>query len=113
MENLRKHTDIKLVTTDRRRSHLMSEPDHNTTNWFLKKLLAIKMNKKGVKLNKPVYLGLYILYISILAIHDVWKTKVWKKYKTLLQGYRQINPEKHLVLIEKDYSQNQNKFHEL
>ena len=33
MENLRKHGDIKLVTTDKRRNQLASEPDH-TTKYF-------------------------------------------------------------------------------
>ena len=31
MENVRKHRNIKLVTTDRRRNQLASEPNHHTT----------------------------------------------------------------------------------
>ena len=31
MENVRKHRDIKLVTTDRRRNPLVSEPNYHTT----------------------------------------------------------------------------------
>ena len=31
MENVRKHRDIKLVTTDKRRSQLVSEPNYHTT----------------------------------------------------------------------------------
>ena len=34
MENVRKHRDIKLVTTDKRRSQLVSEPNCHTTKWF-------------------------------------------------------------------------------
>ena len=30
MENLRKHRDIKLVTTDKRRNQLVSEPNYHT-----------------------------------------------------------------------------------
>ena len=30
MENLRKHKDIKLVTTELRRNYLVSEPHHHT-----------------------------------------------------------------------------------
>ena len=33
-ENVRKHKDIKLVTTDKRRSQLVSEPNCHTTKWF-------------------------------------------------------------------------------
>ena len=36
MENVRKHRDIKLVTTDKRRSQLVSEPNYHTKNGFQK-----------------------------------------------------------------------------
>ena len=45
MENVRKHIDIKLVTTDKRRNKLVSEPNYHTTKWFSEKLLAIEMKK--------------------------------------------------------------------
>ena len=45
MENVRKHRDIKLVTTDKRRNQLVSEPNYHTTKWFLKDLLPIEMKK--------------------------------------------------------------------
>ena len=32
MENIRKHRDIKLVTTDKKRSKLDSEPNYHTIN---------------------------------------------------------------------------------
>ena len=31
VENVRKHRDVKLVTTDKRRSQLVSEPNYHTT----------------------------------------------------------------------------------
>ena len=34
MENVRKHRDIKLVTTERRRNYLVSEPNDHTTKLF-------------------------------------------------------------------------------
>ena len=37
MENVRKHRDIKLVTTQRRRNYLKSEPNYDTKN-FLQKI---------------------------------------------------------------------------
>ena len=36
MGNVRKHRDIKLVTTDRRRNQLASEPNYHTQNTFQK-----------------------------------------------------------------------------
>ena len=61
MENVRKHRDIKLVTTDKRKNQLVSEPNYHTTKWFSEKILAIEMKKTKVKLNKPIYLGLSVL----------------------------------------------------
>ena len=46
MENVRKHRDIKLITTDKRRNQLVSEPNNHTTKWFSEKLLAIEMKKR-------------------------------------------------------------------
>ena len=33
IENVRKHRDIKLVTTEERRNYLVSEPNYRTTNF--------------------------------------------------------------------------------
>ena len=55
MENVRKHRDIKLVTTERRRNYFVSQP----TKFFTEHLLAIEMKKKTeILMNKPVYLGI-------------------------------------------------------
>ena len=64
MENVRKHRDIKLVTTDKRRNQLASEPNYHTTKYFSENVLAMEMKKTKVKMNKPVYLGMSILNIS-------------------------------------------------
>ena len=34
MENIRKHRDIKLLTTDKRRNKLVSEPNYHTMNYI-------------------------------------------------------------------------------
>ena len=52
MENVRKHRDIKLVTTDKRRNQLVSEPNYHITKQFSENLLAIEMKKTKVKMNK-------------------------------------------------------------
>ena len=69
MENVRKHKNIILVTKNKRRSYLMSEPNCHTTKWFSKNLLAIGMNKIKGKMNKPIYLGMSILRISKTLIY--------------------------------------------
>ena len=45
MENIRKHRDIKLVTTDKKRSKLVSEPNYHTINLISKDLSIIEMKK--------------------------------------------------------------------
>ena len=72
MENVRKHRYIKLIATDKRRNQLVSEPSYRTTKSFSEKLLAIKMRKTKVKMNKPVYVGLSILEISKTLMYYFW-----------------------------------------
>ena len=64
MENARKHRYIKLVTTDRRRKQLASEPNYQTTKHFLENLTTMEMKKPKVKMNKTIYLSMSILDIS-------------------------------------------------
>ena len=64
MENVKKHRDIKLVTTDKRRNQLVSEPNYHTAKYFSEDLLAIETKKIKVKMNKPVCLGFPLLEIS-------------------------------------------------
>ena len=56
MENVRWHRDIKLVTTDKRRNQLVSEPDYHTKNWFSENLLPIEMKKIKIKMNISQYI---------------------------------------------------------
>ena len=58
MENVRKHKDIKLVTTDEKRNKLVIEPNYHKTKRFSENMLAIEMKKTKLKINKLVYLGM-------------------------------------------------------
>ena len=72
MENVRKHRDIKLVTTYKRRNQLVSEPNFHTAKWFSEDLIAIEMRKTKVKMNKPIYLGFLILDLSKIVMYEFW-----------------------------------------
>ena len=52
MENIRKHRDIKLVTTDKKRSKLVSEPNYHTINLISENLLIIEMKKTNKQTQK-------------------------------------------------------------
>ena len=43
MENVRKHRDTKLVTTDKIRNQLASEPNYHTKKHFSDNLMTIEM----------------------------------------------------------------------
>ena len=68
MENIRKHRDIKLETTDRKRSKLVSEPNYHTINLNSEDLSIIEKKKTKVKMNKPIYLGKQMIFIKISLV---------------------------------------------
>ena len=80
MENVRKHRDIKLVTTEEQRSKLVSEPNYHTKKHFTENLLGIEMKKSKVKMNKPLYLGITILDISKIFMYKFWYDYIKPKY---------------------------------
>ena len=80
MENIRKHKGIKLVTTDKKRSKLVSEPNYLTINLISEDLSIIEMKKTKVKMNKPIYLGLSILEISKILMYESWYDYMKPKY---------------------------------
>ena len=80
MENIRKHRDIKLVTTDKKRSKLDSEPNFHAVNLISEDLSIIEMKKTKIKMNKPIYLGLSILEISKILMYEFWYDYMKPKY---------------------------------
>ena len=79
MENIRNHRDIKIVTTNRQRNRLASEPNYATKR-ISKDLLIMEMKKVEVKMNKPVYLGQAILDISKTLMYEFWYQYIKPKY---------------------------------
>ena len=53
MKNVRKHRDTKLVTTDRKRNKLASEPNYHTTKYFSE-------NFREIKMKKTIYLSILV-----------------------------------------------------
>ena len=43
MENVRKYRDVNLVTTERRKTYLVSKPNYHTTDFVKENMLAIEM----------------------------------------------------------------------
>ena len=70
MENARKLRNVKLVTTERRKNYLVSEPNYHTIKFFEELFLAAEMKKMQIVMNKPVYLGLLILELSKILMYE-------------------------------------------
>ena len=68
--NVTEHIDIKLATKNKKRSYLVSEPKYHPKICSSENLLAIEMSKVKIKTNKPAYLGLSILKISITIMYE-------------------------------------------
>ena len=68
IENMRKHRHIKLVTTERRRNYLASEPCYKV---FHRISISNRNEKKTqILMNKPVYLRLAILFLSKILMSE-------------------------------------------
>ena len=77
MENVRNH---KLVTSDKQRSILASEPNYHSCKCISKYLMITEMRKVEVKMNKPIYLGQAILDISKTLMYEFWYDYIKPKY---------------------------------
>ena len=80
VENVRKHRDIKLLKTDKRRNQLASESNYHTPKYFSENLMAIEMKKTKI-MNKLIYLGMSILDISKTLMCEFWYDYIKLKYK--------------------------------
>ena len=80
MDNVRKHRNIKLVKTDKKRNRLVSEPNYHTMKLIDDNLAIIEMKEVKVKMNKPIYLGLSIRELSKIIMYEFWYDYVKVKY---------------------------------
>ena len=74
------YRDIKLVTTDKKRRKLVSEPNFHAMNLISENSSIIEMKKTKIKMNKPIYLGLSILEISKILMYEFLYDYMKPKY---------------------------------
>ena len=75
------------MTTDKKRSKLVSEPSYHTMNYISEDLSIIEMKRTKVKMNKPIYLGLSILEISKLLMYEFWYDYMKPKYDRFTDSF--------------------------
>ena len=80
MENVGNHWDIKLVTSDKRRKLLVSEPNYHSHKKVSEHLMVIEMKKTRVKMVKPLYSGMLILDISKTLMYEFCFDFIVPKY---------------------------------
>ena len=70
MENIRKHRNIKLVTTEEKYLHTVMKPNFKSGVLFGENLMGCEMGKIKVVMNKPVYIGQAILDLSKIVMYE-------------------------------------------
>ena len=80
VENVRNHRDIKLVTSNKQRRKLASEPNYHSTKCISEAFLIMEMKKAEAKMNKLIPLGQAILDISKTLMYDFWYNYIKPKY---------------------------------
>ena len=59
----------------------MSKPNYHTTQKFSDNLLTIEIKTANTLINKLVYLGLFIMEISKIVMHEFWHDYLKSKYR--------------------------------
>ena len=80
MENLRKRTNIELVTDEERLLKLTAKPTYVSSKIFNENLVGIHTKKERLLLDKPSYVGMCILDLSKTDMYDFHYNYIKKKY---------------------------------
>ena len=73
MESLRNRTDVKLVRKKKDYLNWTSKPSYISHKIFDNDLVAIRKNKVRLTLDKPAYIGMFILKLS----KDLIRIPLW------------------------------------
>ena len=80
MENIRKHRNIKLVTTEERYLKTIMHPTFKSGVCFDENLMGCEMGKINVITKKPIYLGQVILDLSKIVMYEFHYDYMKRKY---------------------------------
>ena len=80
MENIRKHRNVKLVTTEEKYLHTVTCPNFKSGVLFGENLMGCEMGKIKVVMNKLVYLGQAILDLSKIVMYEFHYDYMVPKY---------------------------------
>ena len=80
MENIRKHRNIKLVTTEEKYLHMVMKPNFKSGVLFGENLMGCEMGNIKVVMNKRVYLSQAILDLSKIVMYEFHYDYMVPKY---------------------------------
>ena len=80
MENLRKRSNIKLVTDPQVMTKLASRPTYLSHKIFHENLVVVNIKPVKIRLDKPSYVGMCILDLSKTLMYDKHYNYILKKY---------------------------------
>ena len=80
MENIKKHRNIGLVTTEEKYLRTVTKPNFKSGVLFGKNLMGCETGKIKVVMNKPVYLGQTILGLSKIVMYELHYDYMVPKY---------------------------------
>ena len=80
MENLRNRIDVRFVSNDRDYLKWTSKPSYLSQKIFDNDLVAIRKSKVTSTLNKPAYVGMCILDLSKVLMHEFHYDYIKNKY---------------------------------
>ena len=79
MENIRKRCNVKLVTDRDKLLRLISKPTYVSCKIFSENLVAANQLER-LKLDKPSYVGMWILDLSKVKMYDFHYNNINRKY---------------------------------
>ena len=89
MENIRKHSNIKLVTTEEKYLRTVMKPNFKSGVQFGENLMGFEMGKVKVVMKRPIYLGQVIVDLSKIVMYELHYDYTKAKYdgeNSCLQG---------------------------
>ena len=85
MENLRKRINVHLVKGNNeinKLKKLIAKPSFNAFKVFNENLAVVHMHKDTLKLNRPIYVGMSILYLSKHLMYDFYYNYLKRQYSS-------------------------------
>ena len=114
MENIRKRVDVRLVTDEKRLLKYCSKPTYVSSKIFNENLVAVHKIKETLTLNRPAYVGMYILDLSKTLMYDFHYNYIKKKYgdkaKLLFTDTDSLTYEIEAEDVYQDFWNDKNKF---